>query len=288
MKISTVSFFILIALISCRELVQEDFPEFLAVPTVNSILIADSTFKVHVSLADKIDTNQLPVNDNATVILYVDGQFREALTYFENGVYSSITIIEPQKTYDCEVNIPGYQTVYCNDIIPDPVTISDIVHIKKAGMDREGLTYPAIQFTFTNNPEEELYFEAVIRLIKYGYEQTAELLFITDPVLLNEGLPVALFSNELISGESYTMTINYTTGSGSSGGTNLYPLILEFRTVSRNYYQYVKQLVFYEQGRYPDQIGSPLTVASLFSNINEGYGIFAGFSFMQSDTIYPN
>lgn len=285
--------FILLPLYSCRELVQDEFPEFMPVPTINSILVVDSTIKMHVSLSGKLDTNKLVLIDNAEILLYVDGVYKETLTSFDEGMYLSSTVVEPLKTYHCEIRIPGYQTVSCSDVLPKPAIISDILHINKAGKNEEGLTYPAIKFTFKNNPAEKQYFEVVIRLMQYGHERSATLETITDPVILNEGLPIALFSNDIINDSSNTMTINYSTGSaGSSNGepihTNLYPLILEVRSVSYNYYQYVRQLYLYEKGRYPEFLAGSITAYPLYSNILGGYGIFAGYSSMQSDTIYPH
>jgi hypothetical protein len=292
MKYPGYLFMILIFLVSCRELVMDEFPEFTPVPTVNSILIKDSTIKVQVSLAGKIDTNQLVLINNAEVLLYVDGDYSETLTLFDNGMYSSSTVIEPLKTYRCDVNVPGYDLVSGSDLIPVPVVISGITHIDIAGKDEEGMTYPAVKFTFTNNPSVKQYYEVVIRLLRYRYESVASLQAITDPVLLNEGLPLALFSNESIKGSSYSMTINYFTGSASSINgspmqTDLYPVILELRSVSQNYYRFVKQKYLYDLCRYPEFMAASTTAFPLYSNINGGYGIFAGYSLMKSDTIYP-
>ena len=74
MKLSTFFLLALIILPSCRELVTDEFPEYTPIPTVNSILLKDSTIKVQVSLAGKLDTNQLALIDNAEVLLYVDGE----------------------------------------------------------------------------------------------------------------------------------------------------------------------------------------------------------------------
>ena len=282
----------MLVLISCRELVQDEFQEFTPVPTVNSILAVDSIVKVHVSLAGKLDTNQLVLIDNAEILLYVDGVYKETLTRSDKGIYSSSFVVEKLKTYRCEVNIPGYETVICCDSIPETTIISDIIHFDKAGKDEEGKTYPAIKFTFTNDPSEKKHFEVIIRLIQNRYERVATLETITDPVLLNEGLPIALFSNEYINGNNYSMTLNYFTGSaGSSNGepiqTTLYPLILEVRSVSSNYYHFVKQKYLYEKGRYPEFMAASTTSFPLYSNITNGYGIFAGYSTMKSDTIFP-
>jgi hypothetical protein len=282
-----------LTIVSCRKLVQDEFPDFTPIPTINSILIADSLLKVHVSLAGKIDTNKLEVIDNAEVLIFIDGEIKDTLHYSDNGIYFSSINVEPLKIYTCNVIVPGYPKVSASDYIPEPPIIYDIVHINQAGQDREGQIYPALKFRFTNDPSQRIYYQVVLRMIKYGYEQIPELTEITDPVLLNEGIPISVFSNEIIEGRSYTITINYTTGSASSTGPNqpfipnLYPLILEMRSISKNYYLFLKQQYLYERGRYPE-FGSSFTSTSLYSNINGGYGIFAGYSSTQSDTIFPD
>ena len=275
---------------SCRKLVQSDFPDFAPVPVVNSFLSADGLIKVHISLASKLDTNELKGLDNAQVKLYVDDVFKELLTSAGNGVFTSTTIVEPLKKYECKVDIPGYGTVSCSTSIPKPSHLRDITSIAIAGKDQEGLTYPAVKFTFSNNPAEKQYYEARIRL--FGRETGATLINIVDPVLLNEGLPLSVFSNELITDTAYTMTINYFTGSaGSSNGgptrTNLYPFILELRSVSYDYYQFARQKYLYESGRFPEFGLSSNQAFQLYSNVKNGYGIFAGYSSVISDTIIP-
>jgi hypothetical protein len=88
------------------------------------------------------------------------------------------------------------------------------------------------------------------------------------------------------------MLINYFTGSASAvnGGplqTTLYPLIVELRSVSYNYYQFVKQKYLYELGRYPEFKAGSIQAFPLYSNVTDGYGIFAGYSVLKADTIYP-
>ena len=292
MRAYSLLLFSLLTLYSCRELVQDEFPDFTPVPTVNSVLVAGEPVIIQVSIAGKLDTNKIELVNNAEVLLSVDGQYRETLTYSDEGNYFSSVVVEPNKTYHCEVNIQGFPTVTCTDSIPEAVVISDIIHINKAGKNEEGLTYPAIKFTFTNNPTVKQYYEVVIKLISHGSERLASLERITDPVLLSEGLPIALFNNSLISGSSYTMTINYSSGeygsvNGQAPQAELYPLIIELRSVSSDYYKFVKQKFLYEQGRYPEFLAASITAFPLYSNVTGGYGIFSGYSAIQSDTIYP-
>src|SRR5450759_4858412 len=131
MRAHSLLLFSLLALYSCRELVKDEFQEFSPVPTVNSILAVDSVVTVQVSLAGKLDTNQLVLIDNAEVLLYVDGVYKETLILSDNGIYSSTFVVEKLKTYRCEVSIPGYKTVTCSDYILETTLISDIIHINK-------------------------------------------------------------------------------------------------------------------------------------------------------------
>lgn len=285
---------LILSLCSCKELVTGEFPEFTPVPAVNSILVAGKPLKVHVSLAERLDTNRLTLVNNAEISLFADGSFAENLVGGEPGLYYSSIIAEPGTLYRLEVNVPGFNTIVCQDILPYPSPIIEIVHTSNAGKDEEGMIYPSVSVSFSTNPSEKQYFEIVLRTIQYGgHEWTATLMKITDPVLLNEGLPLTIFSNELISDQFYKMTINYFTGSAGFSGnepyrTTLYPLIVELRSCSEDYYNFIKQKYLYEKGLSPEFLATSTNAFQLFSNITGGYGIFAGYSVVASDTLHPS
>ncbi len=289
MKLITIYIVFSILLFSnCRKLVQDEFPDIQRTPVINSLLIADSIVKLHVSLTSKMDTTHLEYVDNAVINLFINNAFKESLSYLDNGIYQSKTIVKPGNTYSCEINIPGYNDIFCEDSIPYPTTIDEINHINMAGKNEEGLSHAAVNFSFSNRMNEMEYFEVKIKLKDYDYQYEAELLNITDPLILNEGIPIALFSNEVINKESYEMTLNYTTNSFSHMTMNLYPLIVEIRSVSYDYYQFVKSMYLYEIGRFPDGLNSSSSSFPIYSNVEGGKGIFAGYSSFKSDTIYPN
>ncbi|MGE5406595.1 MAG: DUF4249 domain-containing protein [Methanosarcina sp.] len=287
-----VTFIILLTFCSCIELVTNDFPGFTKVPAVNSILIAGKPLKVHVSLAEKLDTTELTLPNNADISLFIDGTFAETLIPDGNGIYLSSSLIEPMKSYKIEVKVPGYETISCNEILPSPSPILKIIHNNNAGKDEEGVVYPSVSVAFKTNPSETQYFEILIRTLHNNSEEIANQKKITDPVLLNEGLPLTIFSNEIIRDSVYTMTINYfTMGSEKIGDEpwhiSLYPLIIELRSCSRDYYRFVKQKYLYEKGRFPEFLAASTNAFPLFSNVPGGYGIFAGYSVVVSDTIFP-
>lgn len=296
-----IAFFLFLTL-SCRELVQNDFPEYSSSPTVNSILVHGEPITVNLSMAGKLDSLPLPAINNARIELFIDGKFSEELKKSGEGTYTSSIIVEHSKTYTCKVNIPDEDTIVCKQTLYEPNPILKIEHMNIAGRDEEGTTFPAIKITFPNKTGEQRYFEVFIKyFIKHsawkdeeGYveQRSARLQTITDPVLLNEGLPIALFSNEIIKDSVYTMTLNYSNGcAGSNNGgpwrTCLYPLVIELRSVTYDYYRYKKQYYLYEQGTWADGLTNTSAPSPLYSNIENGYGIFAGYSVFATDTITP-
>jgi hypothetical protein len=138
-----------------------------------------------------------------------------------------------------------------------------------------------------------------IRLLERNQYEDAQddnriaILNIEDPILLNEGVPFPLFSNEIMTGDSQEVLINYTTsGASSSGGgpwvADTFPLVVELWTLNEAYYEFLKQNYQYENSRYPI-IGSGNQAAiSNFDNIEGAYGINAGYSYVKTDTIYPS
>lgn len=264
---------------------------------VNALLIEGDTLSVNISMAEKLDTNRLGFVDNARVELFVNDTFVEELQYTENGEYKSTTFIEANQKYTCKVFVPGFDTIICEQLTPDIPRILDIKHINIAGKDEEGVSFPAIELTFENNFKNKDYYEIEINYIQIfrdtSYSRVSSLKTIVDPVLLNEGLPLALFNNVLISDSVYTMNINYSNNvSYSIGGSHrragLYPIVVELRKVTEDYYRFKKQLYLYESGLWADGVLTSMTNNNIYSNIENAYGIFIAYSATVSDTITPN
>lgn len=271
----------------CRELVSGDFPQYEKTPVFSSVIKVGNNINVHLSYVADVNAAGIEVVENAKVALFVNGVFTEYLSYAGDGLYESSVMAAEENSYGFEVEIPGYDTITCESHVPKSEEIINVTHIEKAGIDNEGTTYPGVKILFTNNIEEERYYEVVIKLFRDEYASIATLEKIVDPVLLYEGLPIAVFSNSAIPGETYELTLNYTTGHAGSSGTTLFPLVVELRTVSEDYYKYVKQLYLYEIGRYPDGPGSANNSFRLYSNVKNGHGIVVAYSYTATDTIYP-
>ena len=320
-----------IFLASCRDLVTSNFPDFEPVPVVHCILVEGDPLELRLSWAAALDTTRLKFIENAQIRLLVNGEYVETLAHLQKGWYVSSHTVVSSVRYQCEIVIPGCGTIIASDSLPAVIVPKHVQYIPVAGRDEEGLPYPALRFTFANNPNERRYYEAVIWEIHQEFDSnwtdnspqvpyyidpetnemidlfTGEVLGIytpptfldvrysiqygpvTDPVLQGEGLPIHVFSNELIQGNEYTITLNFTNGSFSSSGggewiASSYPTLLELRSVSYDYYRYAKQKYLYEINFEPE-FGRSNPAFSLYSNIDKGYGIFAGYSAILSDTL---
>jgi len=283
----------LIVTSSCHQKVDWNPPGFEQQPVVNSIIRCGKPIAIKVSQAIPFSAETTPEVDNAEVVLYVDNEFAEILEYTDEGLYESQLEAQEEKEYRCEVSIPGYPTAECSAYIPKHQNILKFEHINIAGVDEEGLTYPAIKITFDNEPDKSLFYEVVITLFEDDNVYQPWLNSIIDPVLLNEGLPITVFSNEMIKDSSYTMIINYATGSASNANnagwvTNLFPLQIELHTVCYDYYKFIQQQYQYELATGEPILSVGVTSTfNLHSNVENGYGIFTGYSAVKTDTIYP-
>jgi hypothetical protein len=279
----------------CREIVSEDFPELTPLPVVNCLLRADSVIQVHVSFTGKLDTIPLSTNDSAMVTCFINDTMVRDLEPKGNGYYTSDLKAQAGKIYRISVSLPGYPEISATDTIPMPVSITAIEHINEGGIDEEGYKYPSICITFPVDPDQIQYFQVTITTNYFleKWRQTS-LKDFTDPILLAEGLPIAVFSTEKIAGTTYTMQIDYHSGTQkfNEPGTHVMmeryaPLFVEFKSISRPYYQYLKLLNLYNTGRFPEFQFESYKAFPLFSNVTNGNGVVAGYSVYRSAIVYP-
>ncbi|MEG1572852.1 MAG: DUF4249 family protein, partial [Bacteroidales bacterium] len=231
------------------------------------------------------------------------------------GVYKSSLLAKQGKRYTLEVKIKDFDKQVFKITPPRKEKILNIVHINEAGVETDnGVTCPAFKITFTTNPNKKEYFQirASYWHDYYSYWRNHEkqddeesgfhiesypvyIINISDPILLNEGLPILVFSNEQIKESVYTMYIEYS-GSGNNrdfkmvNGVSkqvLCPLSIELLSIDSAYYQYLKSAYLYDRGRFDGGIGQVYQPYQLFSNIPGGYGLVASYSLDKYDTIFP-
>lgn len=282
---------------NCRKLVQDEFPGFEQKTTINSIFGADSILQLHLSTTNKMSHDSLSVVENAEVHLFKNDVFIQKLNYTTGGIYLSTQKIEPQNTYRCEVDLPNKGLTTSSCFVPKSATLKNVLLNPKAWIDSDGMLRPSIMFTIKNDTTINNYYEARINVFQTNGITTSDTIFyITgdDTIIIyapdgkldfryEKTIALELFTNE--SNSDITKIINF---SSFSWGTSRKAYRLELRTISYAYFKYAQSFKLYEKGRYPEFGTGTIVPYNLYSNIQNGYGIFAAYATTYSDTLFAD
>lgn len=273
---------------SCRKVVTDKFPDYPQKITVNSIAKAGEPLLVNVSLTGNINDSTLAFVDNAAVNLYINGTLAETLSYEGDGYYVSTVVANENDSLECVVAYNG-DTARCHCIVPQKEIPLGFEYIESAGVDDSGELMQGIVTTIRNIKNQRKYYEIKFYTIegddRYGGTFITD---ITDPIIKNEGLPLPLFSNEMAEGEQFSVNLKFFQASqGWTNGKFIYnPILVRFRAVDENYYKFTRMHYLYYEGRYSEGIIDNPVVFNVFSNVENGLGVFAAYT-EYADTIYP-
>ncbi len=301
-------------LFSCTKELEFDDSSVTQNLVLNSIITPDSLFSVELSETKSIagtNTCYHPVN-GATIMLYVDDTEKGSLT-FKRVTSDSVAVYTydsyyPQndKTYRLEVSNTAYDDASCETSIPKPVTIMSLDTISNDNSYE--MTY---EVTFKDSADVSNYYRILIRETK-GYitskwneetqtEDTSIVVYSSlesnylesdDPVF--SGTESAddylldteadenefnIFSDELIDGQTYTLDFTrygyyFDNSNTETDKGEFYCLTVLLQSISYDEYMYLNTFANDEwnEGSY---LSEPIQV---YSNLDTGTGIFAGFS----------
>ena len=305
--------FAALAFSGCRKQVSNyDRPDFDPQPTLNAVLQEDQPVWAQVTFAQCLDSVHPAPCTDAEVLLYVDGQFTEKLQHDGKGRYVGETAAEALHEYACKVIIPGFDTLFAQTEMPEKPVVTHVEIMENATVNDEGRPCPAFMITFKTDPNQKLYYCSNIYAAflndYYDAETHAYLGHSTesgmmnasintdDPVLLNEGSDRLLFSNEIITGTTYTMKVNalfsnYGWGGQHSGGVieRTGEVVVRMHGLSESAYHYMKsQNAFEEPDAYSNLFLGVISPINLYSNVENGRGVFAAIAPMTCDTVFIN
>ena len=303
-----------IAFSGCRKQVGGyDRPDFGPQPTLNAVLQQGQPVWAQVSFARCLDSVHPAPCTDAEVLLYVDGQLAERLQHEGEGIYMGETHAEALHEYACKVVIPGYDTLFAQTEMPGTPVVTGVEIMENATVDDEGRPCPAFMITFKTDPHQNLYYCSNIYasfLNEYYDDETHAYLGHSsqsgtmnvsintdDPVLLNEGSDRLLFSNEIINDTTYTMKVNawfssYGWGGQHTGGVIVRTgeVVVRLHGLSESAYRYLKSKkeAYEELDAYTNLFLGVVTPVNLYSNVENGKGVFAAIAPMTCDTIFIN
>jgi len=315
-KLFTVFIFSLFLLFACEKEISLGDDDFQPVLVINSLMDTSSFIQVQVSKTSRMNDTTSPLLNGADVELWENGVFAEKLDNTDEGIYLSSFKPKIGLPYKLIVSYPGFETVSVKDTIPKPVQLTDATIIVTATHDVEDPVHE-VTVSFDDPENEHNYYEIIIKEKSYLFDDPNDTLIIDfnedttiytdiytdvrsdDPVLIAEGdmdyKPRSVyFSDKLFNGQKTSITIqfvdwNVETQYYLSGDTGYhFETIAVLRSVSYAYYKYKKTWWqhLYNQGvdldiDDTDELraflftGEPV---NLYNNVENGYGIFAGFS----------
>ena len=287
---------------SCHSLVDDEFPNYEPIPVLNSLLLADSTFKVQVSLTANLNDSATILVKNALVIIESNVDTPDTLVYTQKGWYISARTVKAGKSYTCKAIIPGYNTISASTTVPLTTEVRTVIFTDLASRGEEGEKISSFEFTIANNKTQKQYW--MVQLVNEGlksdynfetgewieyYGDEEEYIYMLaeqDSVLLNEANPLTLFTNKFMKGDSYKVKfyINSNSTHLEDRSGNYYILLY---TVDETYYRYLKQYYIYESAQYPS-IGQSNQKYQMYSNVKNGLGLFTGMSVTRKVISAPN
>lgn len=296
------------SLLSCETVIDLDIPREPTRLVVNSLINPDSTVMVHLSKSKSVLDQAsffTPVED-ARVTLYEDEREVAQLNSQGEGRYLADFRPSVGRQYVVLVTAEGLPSVEARSTIGTPVAIED-VSVNKISVETGSScinndcqpTYSdeyQLGLRLSDPPNQGNYYEIVAYAVVQdsfpnyddlgnfiGYDSARRnarvYLETDDPVVDNpysdlEGSGYygesLLLSDELFSGQSYTVSFETSTYFGE----NIKELTVQLRTLSKEQYQYLRtrQLQDYNAN-------DPLSeVVPVYTNIENGFGIFGGYS----------
>lgn len=259
----------------------------------------ETPFKVLISRSNLLfSKDTLAIVENANVSLFRDGSHLTDLIYQpERGLYESVKQLMPEigKTYRIEVEAPAFDPVQATNVIPEPVPIQAIrINNLETGLNGNGMfgySYEA-EITLQDPLDQENFYHLALTPLAFDFIELfgdtiivpfVEPLFSTvvqlDAVqpLINHPERGFLAKDDLFRGTSKSFPFEI--------GFEIDPdrrvvvqLIVELYTVSPEYYRYYSAIARQNQSSDHNNVGAFDDPIPVYTNIENGFGIFAGFS----------
>lgn len=273
---------ILFLFTSCEEDIDLRDLTFKPSVVVNSVFSVGKPWRVQLSFSrDRFNSEQKELNiDNAEVL--ITEKLTNRIIFLENeggGIYSSsIYLPKPDRTYQLTVNVPGYSPITASSIAPmkaDINIISDVIEELEFEINDSNKNYYIWNLVFTNN--------------KNGLDSTN----INNPSDLVKGINnynslsnyLENISNPKISDAEESgikrtkYYFDFQKFRDDSQGSYPDPIkkkYLRLVTASKELYEYYKTIEKYSIS--DNHNCSFCHIPDIKSNINNGLGVFAGFT----------
>ena len=290
MKLTKLFLFVFCLICSCTKIINIDIPIHNSKLVINSMFTRGERIALNISSSTSITGGVPPGVSGTTVNLYRDGSLVETATAYDSIYLASFGPVE-NAVYTVEINTPEFESVSATDSMPSKTDIDYAISTDEVCYNDIGTKLKLLKLGFTDTNPERDYYELKLQ-VRYldPYAKPPEQSYIVeraciggiiDPVLEEAEIYYSqanglVFSDELFPCETCDLEIF---AGILNNDSDEYELMIELRSISENYYKYKKQLGIYlskEDGDIFEGIPDPV---NLFSNIENGYGIFAAYMY---------
>ena len=280
---------ITISLLACTKEIDLEFPIAESQIVVNGIINPDSIIKINLTKTLPLaTTSDFPIIENAIVIIKENGILIDTLTYQNKGNY--ILDYNPKigNTYRLEVQTPGYESVFAEDIIPGKPKFDACHHRGRYSINIHELS----NINYWISVQKKDYAEGE----NFSYDSTK--VSLTTPFYLSSNcIPCDDFNaiqddgfNEyftyirLNDGRTQHYPINISIEKTSFVQPNLrkadsnQTAYINITNASENYDKYLKSSMIDFMNNDFNDVGAFTKPVTIFSNIENGTGIFGAYS----------
>ena len=286
MRFTYLPIFLIIIFYSCNKKVLFEIPAYNDKPVVNCLFSPDEPFMIQISKsASKLDTSIIDIKD-AIVEIYQDDNYLATLSHTTMGYYTNNQLIpEVGILYTLKVQIPEYPDIVASDSIPSSYSEFEYLGYKhNVWYSEEGTDYSALEFKIKDNSTPN-YFEVLERISYYYiWDSTTKVNikhFTIIAPLKEESNWRSIFTDRLFNGNKYNIDLldasfqNYLTFDSIK-------IDVQVIQGSPTYYKFRSSTFNHQKAQYSNFL-EPMEPVNLYSNIENGFGIFAGYQ----SKIYP-
>ena len=269
------------ALSACEQIIEPDLPDHTPRLTLQAFFTTDSTWVAFVGRSAGI-LESLPSHERsvaeATVELLSGDQVIDELKFFQRErVYVwEKAPLQAGKSYSLRVSVPGFATIRATDAIPRPVPIAIAsYHVNTSVRSESAIKGDlSIKLEIQDPPGETNYYQIhLFALFSTGREEGS--FWTKDPSIIADNNEAAFFgtapffTDALFDGQTHEIEL-----SSNYNVTEDTRLFLQVLDISETYYEYVKSAKLHEFTQ-DNPFAEPVSV---YSNVEDGYGIFAGYN----------
>ncbi len=287
-----IGLFWVVLLASCETIIEYELPESETKLVMNTVFNQDSVWVVQLSESKNIlDTGNLKKVSGAIVNLSDNQGNTELLIHQGNGVYKSTLGTVPQLgvEYIVTAEKPGFEAIEASGNLPSPVAIIDIDTTPSL---RDGYNYYDTRVRFKDPAGErnyyslEVYFTQQLTLqydsIIQSIQESYPLYYFSEESEFTDNLVYTFdaiyFSDDLFDGQTYQLKVNverpYLYEEPPFFIVNSAQIDYRLKSISEELYLYERSRTEQSFSSF-DPFAQP---AQVFSNIENGFGIFAGYS----------